>query len=331
MTPDLPCISVVVIGRNEGDRLTRCFESLRRVDYPPERLELIYVDSASTDRSCEVAAGFGARVVQVDRPRPSAAAARNVGWRIARHGLIQFLDGDTRLDPGWFRKGVVALTDPRVAGAFGRCEELNPRASIYMQVTSFNWYGSPGPARYCGGNALFRREVLLAVGGFNESLIAGEEPELCARIRQRGHVIWRCDEPMIQHDLAMTRFRQYWRRAVRSGWAYLVVAVLCRGHADRLWFRENLATAMEVGLWGMLLIAGIAGLKWWAPLGLLGLVVVRTAWIARRVRFRADGWSSALLYGLNCQFVRIPTVVGQVLGLLYFLRNRTAKIIEYKD
>jgi cellulose synthase/poly-beta-1,6-N-acetylglucosamine synthase-like glycosyltransferase len=331
MTADFPPVTLIVIGRNEGHRLVRCLQSVQQADYPRDKIELIYVDSDSADGSCEAAAGLGARVVRSGAPRPSAAAARNVGLRMAQHELIQFLDGDTVLDRAWLRQGTDMLKNPRVACAFGRCEEMNPRASIYMRAISFNWYGPQGPAPYCGGNAMFHRDILQQIGGFDESLIAGEEPELCARVRQAGYVIWRSHEPMIQHDLSMTRFRQYWKRAVRSGWAYLVVAVLCYSRSERLWLRENIANVAEVFLWGALLALGALKITWWTPGLLVGLVTVRTLWIARRVRFRAEGWGPCLLYGLNCQFVRIPMLVGQLLGVWYFLKDRSAQIMEYKD
>ncbi|MBK8267402.1 MAG: glycosyltransferase family 2 protein [Planctomycetes bacterium] len=74
---ECPMISMVVIGRNEGDLLVRCFESIRAVDYPADRMELIYVDSNSTDESCEVARRANAVVIKIEEGPMSAARARN--------------------------------------------------------------------------------------------------------------------------------------------------------------------------------------------------------------------------------------------------------------
>lgn len=331
MTDNLPAISVVVIGRNEGDRLVRCLESVREADYPPDRIELVYVDTDSTDNSCETAEQLGAKVVRIKPSRPSAAGARNAGFRSSSHDLVHFLDGDTILDRSWFRKATAVLNDPTIACTFGRREEIRPRATLYMRVASLDWHVPAGLAKYCGGDALFRRSVLEEVGGFNESLIAGEEPELCCRIRQNGLTIWRCDEPMTQHDLNMSRFRQYWRRAVRSGWAYMVIAVVCHADPERLWRRENVANVLEVSLWLALLVLSLVFRDWSYLAVWLGLLAVRTAWIARNVRDRTDGWGSSLLYAFNCQFMRIPLLVGQVRGMWFLLRRRPARLIEYKD
>src|SRR5947208_11104915 len=95
-----PQLSVVVIGRNEGPRLARCLDSIRAMLFPAGSMELIYVDSASTDHSANVAASTGARVIALDPARPSAARARNAGWRAASAPFILFLDGYTILEIG---------------------------------------------------------------------------------------------------------------------------------------------------------------------------------------------------------------------------------------
>ena len=174
----LPSISVVVIGRNERQRLIRCLDSIRTADYPDAKIELIYVDSDSTDGSCAAARDCGAKVIQTKSQRPTAAAARNAGLRVASHELIQFLDGDTILDRAWLGKGVKAFAEPSVACAFGRVEEIAPNATVYNFWAHHDWYVPPGPSETCGGIALFRKSALLRVGGFDESLIAGEERDL---------------------------------------------------------------------------------------------------------------------------------------------------------
>jgi len=63
-------------------------------------------------------------------------------------------------------------------------------------------------------------EAFQAVGGFDPDIIAAEDDELCLRIRTQGWSIVRLDSDMATHDMAMTRFRQWWRRSVRTGHAY---------------------------------------------------------------------------------------------------------------
>lgn len=318
---ELPSISVVVIGRNEGQRLVRCFESLMAVDYPADKLELIYVDSQSSDDSCKVAAGFGARVIRITSGPLSAARGRNLGWRAACGELVHFVDGDTILDAHWFHKAVAKLQDQGIACVFGRCEELRPQQSIYMRVCSLDWNVPTGPARTCGGIALFRRDLLARLNGFCEEMVAGEEPELCYRVRQLGLQVWRLNEAMVLHDLHMTRFSQYWNRAARSGWAYLMVAARCWRGRERLWVRENLVNAAEVGVWAALLLAAVVMRNAWIGLALVCLVAVRVLWIAARSRAQADGWTTAILYGLHCQLIRLPIMTGQIRGVWSIITN----------
>src|ERR1700712_4074219 len=101
--PSAPLVSIVVIGRNEGARLARCIESIRNADFKSSSLELIYVDSASTDDSPHLAAKAGALVLSVVSPHPTAALGRNAGWKAARGEFILFLDGDTILHPAFLR------------------------------------------------------------------------------------------------------------------------------------------------------------------------------------------------------------------------------------
>lgn len=326
-----PSLSVVVIGRNEGVRLVRCLESVCAADYPRERVELIYVDSGSADDSCVVAEQWGARVIRIETEHPCAAAARNAGSRVASHAFVHFLDGDTVLETNWLRTAVRILHETDAACVSGRRVEMDPRKSLYMRVASLEWYGPPGPASFCGGDALFRRQALETVQGFNESLIAGEEPELCYRLRRRGFRVWRSDDPMTRHDLDIMRFSQYWRRAVRSGWAYAVVGATCRAGKERVWMRRNLANILEVSAWVGLVVAAVLLSEWRFLLALAALVMVRVIWIGSHVRRRVGGWGGAILYGIHCQVMRLPILVGQIRGLWYLLRRRPARLIEYKD
>jgi len=78
-------VSIVVIGRNEGQRLPRCLASVGALNYPADRRELIYVDSGSTDGSCAAAEPLVDRVLAITPAHPTAAAGRNAGLRAARY------------------------------------------------------------------------------------------------------------------------------------------------------------------------------------------------------------------------------------------------------
>ncbi|UCG16678.1 MAG: glycosyltransferase [Phycisphaerales bacterium] len=325
-----PEVSIVVIGRNEGERLVCCLESVHESDYPAERLELIYVDTDSTDDSCAVAEKLGAKVIRIQPERPCAAAARNAGLHVASHELIQFLDGDTMLNGSWLRKAVAALDDPSVVGVFGRVEEVDPKATIYNFWAHHDWYVPPGAAEFCGGSVLFRASVLRKADGFDESLIAGEEPDLCYRIRRdQDKAILSLDIPMALHNINMTRFRQYWRRCTRMGYAYTELARRYPG--ARLWGRVRwrdpghvligmVALSLSLGLWSL----------WPAVIWgtLLALAVVRNG---LRLRNRVGTFRSALLYSSHHYLAKLPITAGQcTYWARVTLRKNPQPLIEYR-
>ena len=234
-------IGAVVIGRNEGERLRRCLQSLIG-----RATVLVYVDSGSTDGSVELANRMGAVVTELDRALPfTAARARNAGFaRLLEAApeteLVQFVDGDCEVQPDWLERASRAIRlDGRLAVVCGRRRERHPEASIYNQLCDLEWDTPIGPAEACGGDALMRVEAVQAVAGYDASLIAGEEPDLCLRMRRLGWRIERIDAEMTIHDAAMTRFGQWWKRSVRAGHAYAEGAARHGRGAEHHWVRET--------------------------------------------------------------------------------------------
>ncbi len=325
-------VSVVVIGRNEGERLRRCLQSVAALDGEAP-LETIYVDSGSTDGSVAAARSCGAQVVELQPERPTAALGRNAGWRVARGEFILFLDGDTELAPGFPRNALSWFADPGVAVVWGHRRELDPEASVYNRVLDLDWMYPPGPAEFCGGDALFRLGELRETGGFDETLIAGEEPELCRRIRATGGTILHIDEAMTGHDLHITRFGQYWKRALRAGHAYAEVSARFAGTADRFWSADAARNRQRALLLLMLPVGALllsSLLRSWAPLAvwllLLALLVARTAW---RARWKSRRAGTLLLYGVHSHFQQIPIFFGQVGFWLDQRRGKQRGLVEY--
>lgn len=330
-------LSVVVIGRNEGERLVRCLESVHAMRWPTDGgpCEIIYVDSDSDDGSPERAEELGARTIVIRPEFPCAALGRNVGWREARSPFVLFLDGDTVLDPDFATRALEAMEDPSVAIVWGHRREIRPQASLYNRVLDLDWVYPPGPSEFCGGDAVMRRSVLEAVEGFDEGLIAGEEPELCQRIRQAGHSILHIDAPMTGHDLAMTRWSQYWRRAVRAGHAYAQVSERLRGSETPLWSRESRRNvvhgAILVALPAAAAVASLASGSWWPVAGaclLLVALVLRTAW---KVGWKSGDPTTRLLYAIHSHLQQVPILWGQLTYRGDRARGERRSLIEYKE
>ncbi len=315
-------IGVVIIGRNEGPRLLRCLDSVKGLAD-----QVIYVDSGSTDGSQDAARAQGARLVELDRDRPfTAARARNAGLRLlADHrsppALVQFIDGDCEMQPGWLPAGRAFLrANPGVAVVCGRRRERFPDASVYNRLIDREWDTPVGETRACGGDALMRMEALQEVGGFNPALIAGEEPELCVRLRAAGWTIWRLDEEMTLHDAALSRFSQWWKRNRRAGHAYAEGAALHGAPPERHGVRQvRSALAWGAGL-PLLALSGLA-LTPWSLLLLLG-------WPAQvlRLGLREGDWAHAFFLTLG----KLPEAQGVADYWWGRVRGARRGLIEYK-
>ncbi len=324
-------IGVVAIGRNEGERLRRCLESVVK-----QAAAVVYVDSGSTDDSVAMARSLGVETVALDLSIPfTAARARNEGFarllQIAPEvAFVQFVDGDCEIVPGWLeraRQELEARSD--VAVVCGRRRERFPDASIYNRLCDMEWDTPVGDADACGGDALMRVEPLRAVGGYRAALIAGEEPELCVRLRAAGWRVVRVDAEMTLHDAAMTRLGQWWKRMVRAGHAFAEVSWLHRGSPQRLWARETRSN----WFWGVLVPALAVAPAYWtwglSLLLLLGYPVL--AWrVYRGRRRRGESGRDARLYARFCVLGKFAAAAGQFRYHRNRLLARRSTLIEYK-
>lgn len=330
----MPLLSVVVIGRNEGERLARCLGSVDRMLGDQDR-EVFYVDSASTDGSPQVAAEFGAQVIVLEPGSHTAAAGRNAGWQRALAPYILFLDGDTILQPDFAQIALKTLDANQWIGAvWGHRREICPERSIYNRVLDLDWIYAPGETPFCGGDVLMRRSALMEVGGYDSELMAGEEPELCRRLRAAGYRVLHIDVPMTAHDLCMTRFFQYWRRALRAGYAYAEIADRFRRTSDPMWLQESKRNFRAGGFWMIWLAAGtllFALSRWWL-LPWLGVPAIFAVRSASKARWKAPGrMLLLLLYGVHSHLQQIPILVGQLIYLRARRSGGQGRRIQYKE
>lgn len=321
---------IVVIGRNEGDRLRRCLLSV--VD---SASDIIYVDSGSTDDSVAMAKSLGVEVLELDLTVPfTAARARNEGLtRLLQLNpdltLVQFVDGDCEVVPGWLKQASEALTEHADGVVVcGRRRERFPKRSLYNFLCDLEWDTPVGEAKACGGDSMMQVAAWRQVQGFNPSLIAGEESELCLRLRRQGGKIFRLEGDMTLHDAQMTRFGQWWQRSVRSGYAYALGAELHGKAAERHRVKET----KSIWLWG-----GIVPAVALATVGLshgwsLVLLLAYPLLVYKIYRYLKTRYSSrnALIYALNCVLIKFPQIQGQIQFHLNKLLGRKQSILEYK-
>lgn len=318
---------VVAIGRNEGERLKRCLSSAQQAE------TIVYVDSGSSDGSVDWARERGIDVVELDTAAGfTAARARNAGFRRLKElspglRLVQFVDGDCELAEGWLASAVAFLQRQEDAAAvFGRRRERHPERSIYNRICDAEWDVPLGQVRACGGDVMMRVAAFEQVGGYRDDFIAGEEPELCVRLRAAGWTIWRIAAEMTRHDAAMTRFGQWWRRNVRSGYAFALGRSAHGAPPERLWVWES----RRAWLWGIWLpLAAALAVVAFGVLGLALLLIYPLQMLRRIPRQRGALRDRIELAGLEL-LGRFAEGLGQLRFAADRLFKGRSQIIEYK-
>jgi glycosyltransferase involved in cell wall biosynthesis len=298
---------------------------------------VIYVDSGSQDDSVAMARAMGVDVVELSGTSGfTAARARNAGLERLRTvapqvKYVQFVDGDCEVDPRWMPFAELALNGRSdVAIVCGRRRERYPDASIYNRLCDLEWNTTPGEATECGGDAMMRVDALTAADGYNPTLIAGEEPELCVRLRLAGWKILRLDAEMTLHDAAMTRFSQWWKRNLRAGYAFAEGAFMHGKSSTRHWVtqtRRNWMWGAVLPLAAVLLAWPTFGISIVALAGLYGMVTFK---VFRWQRSRGTPASQSALYAIFCTLSKFAQVAGQIRFTVGRVLQRKATLIEYK-
>ncbi|MBB5686632.1 glycosyltransferase family 2 protein [Sphingobium boeckii] len=330
-------VGIVVIGRNEGDRLKTCLRSI------PSGVSVVYVDSGSTDDSVAFARALSAHVVELPTAIGfTAARARNAGFEVLKKNdpeaaYVQMIDGDCALQPHWLDAAIAGLeADPGLAAIFGRRRERFPQASIYNAICNAEWDVPVGPALSCGGDVLFRISAFDEAGGYNPDLIAGEEPDLCLRMREKGWRIERIPAEMTLHDANILHFGPWWRRARRSGHAFVEHVWRHGARSDPSWIRQVRSIIVWGGVLPTIAISGVLlalvfePIFWAVPLAYLAILAAQICRIALRGRVAGEPKSYAWRNAALLMIAKFAQIGGGMTFLRSRLLNRRSLIIEYK-
>ena len=324
----MPNIGIVIIGRNEGERLIRCIQSLHE-----HIANTVYVDSASTDHSIEAAKKLGAHTLVLDMLKPfTAARARNAGFAellkfSPETEFVQFVDGDCEVLNHWVKVAATFLQDnPQIAVVSGVLNERFPTKTIYNTLCDLEWKMPIGEVKASGGNALVRVSAFKQVDGYLPTLIAGEEPEMCVRLRKKGWKIWHLADQMMLHDAEMTQFKQWWRRTMRAGYAYAEGATLHGAAPEYHWVAES----RRAWLWGFFVPLTILMLVLLKPVwAILLLLVYPLQWLRLSLKSQQP-FKTASLQAFFLTIGKFAELAGQIKFLWHRYHDKQSHIIEYK-
>jgi mycofactocin system glycosyltransferase len=272
---DYPYVSIIIPVRNRAGEIAACLQSLDRLDYPPEKREVIVVDDASTDRTPEAVSAFPVQLIPL-KERRGASFCRNLAAQKAKGEILAFLDSDCLADPLWLRELIPAFTDPSNGAVGGMVDSCLDEKGLdrYEKVKSSLNLG-PWPRSSQEGdhffylpscNLLVRRTLFLRLRGFREDMCVGEDVDLCWRLQDLGQQIEYRPVGKVYH-----KHRNTWRHFCSRRFDYgTSEPLLQRFHAKRV---KQFACSPQVALfWGSALVSIIWG---WIPLlGLSGITLL---------------------------------------------------------
>lgn len=319
-------VGVVVIGRNEGERLILCLESVLSA-----KVACVYVDSQSKDNSVKEAEQRNVKTVVLDKTAPiNASRARNVGFYTLIEEnptleYIHFIDADCELANGWLEDALTVLSDEEeVAIVSGRLREKYRTESIYMRLCDMDWYSKPGEVKRCGGIFTVRCSVFEEFVGFDTSLIAGADPEFCFRLYNKGWRMLSLDVEMGTHDSAMRHFSQWWNRCVKVGFGY------ANGAKWGGWQKQYLSSLVwAVGI-PLVIIVSMLFISVYCAV-LLSVYPLQVARIYMKdLDIGSESIYDKYLYAQFSMLAKFPEVCGVIKYFVSRIIGRQEKIIEYK-
>lgn len=229
-----PFVSIIVPVRNGGAPFDGLLASLKSLDWPADRLEILIVDNGSTDDTVARARAAGLRVIE--EPVRGASSARNRGAAESRGEILVFTDADCAVSRSWLHGITAPFADPRVGAAGGRTLTYPPKTAVERHAVrtrhldAEHHLAHPTFPFASTANLAVRRSVFEAVGGFDpEFPVAGESVDFCTRLRrQTGHTLAWAPRGVAFHRARSTvaAFREQQRRDGHS------LALLCARYRD---------------------------------------------------------------------------------------------------
>jgi len=211
-----PLISIVVIGMNEEKNLDTTFSAIQNMDYPAEKLELIYCDTGSSDESVNIAKKYTDKVFIEKSNWPTPGLARNRGLLEASHDIVHFIDGDIQIDKNYLKKAVDKIQQSDVDAVYGFLEERSKQG--INKILLSHWKNKKeGYSSATGGGGTYKKSCLLRVNGYDERIRKGQETELGERLRKAGYKIWFLNTIMGIHNYGVKSIIDYCKIQIIDG------------------------------------------------------------------------------------------------------------------
>ena len=272
VTSDYPYVSMIIPVRNRPEEMSACLQSLNRLKYPADKMEVIVVDDASDDSTPEVVSTFPVHLIVLNK-QSGASFCRNLAAQKARGEILAFLDSDCLADPMWLQELIPALSDPSNGAVGGMVDSYFNEKGLdrYEKVKSSLNMGTLPRSSQDGSrffylpscNLLVRKALFLQLKGFREDLAVGEDVDFCWRLQDQGHHVEYRPIGKVYHR-HRNKIRHFGLRRFDYGTSE---PLLQRSHPMRI--KQLVFPPPDVIFWGLILLSVASR---WVPL--LGLCVV---------------------------------------------------------
>lgn len=331
MNSDL--VSLVIPGRNCVSTIRQCLDAVVPMLERPRLDEIIFVDDGSTDDTASIVAESPVKSINSGGQGPGAA--RNAGWRTAKHPLVWFVDSDCLAEPDALDLLLPAMDDPKVGGVSGSYGIMNPEsllACLIHEEIIERHRAMPSRVNFLATfNVLYRRAALEQVNGFDERYLKGQDAELSFRVMAAGYELRFVLDSRVKHYHA-TRSRRYLRTQRQQGYWRVWLHMTHSGHTTGDSY-SRLSDHIQPPLAMVALVSSpllFFSLFRWIPIALVLLLALAQIPLTLRLVLRL-GHPSYLMFGVM-SFVRaFWRGVGMTHGALDYLIARFRKSPRVED
>lgn len=317
-------VSIVVIGYNEAKNLDHTFKAINNIDYPKDKIELLYCDTGSADRSVELAKKYTDKVYIDESDWPTPGLARNRGLIKANYDIIHFVDGDIQVDAKYLKVAVQKFKQKNVDAVYGFLEELKPKG--INKILLSHWKNKvEGYSNATGGGGTYKKDALLAINGYDERIKKGQETELGERFIKAGFKIWFINKKMGTHNYDINNFIGYIKNQFIMGKSNAFNLLIKK---ENTFFSNNKKTAVNSmvfnGLLILLLMFGFIT-NFFYPLFIYVLLYLIYSFV-KIFLFKNIGGKNNFKYFMYMQLSKPVFFAGQlnllIKSLIFFIGNK---------
>lgn len=313
MNNEIPFVSIVIPVRNVEKILGRCLESLKVLDYPKDKYEVIIADSESNDNTPSIAKKYG--VIFISTSKKSVCAGRNEGFKITKGEIIAFSDADCVMDRNWIKNSLKYFADPKVGAVGG--PNLSPADdTAFAKAVSFIFdraLFSAGSvhgrvlkntkvvASLPGCNIILRRKVLDGVMPVDETIIGGEDFAMNYKIRKLGYKLLYTPDTFVWHYHRATP-RKFFKQIYRYGASRLIIGKKDIKMINPVHIAVGFGIPVLLGIFLLLLFFNQIMLAWlMSTAALFFLVYIFLAWFKLN-SLKAALWVPGVITILFCSW-----------------------------